>query len=370
LLLRAGAVRRLRHQSQHRRRPVRQRRARDLRTDRRSRLVCAGQLPRVVPGQHRAGHGSRCLSGQLSAAPLSRPRPGRRLGALSGERRQRRRAAVGRADAQLGTSRPALSGAHHPRGRRSGASLPHGPDRCRDGARAAVSRPAPLLPAWLRDELAARPGRWRQALVISSSAALSLGIVLVLQIASFPAPLITFKTLLPSIVCTWRNLFGRAVVIVGAALLVIPSVGVLVQVPWLLLPVFFVAISALTYIAPLEQYPVRGYCAALTVGAMAFTGIFAPYELPTTALSLSGGFLVGLLVATTISELRRTDHPHDRLSRELANAFTNARLHLREAGVRYRAESTEAPASIGSDPHVPLLPGVGDLARHLQLFDL
>ena len=233
-----------------------------------------------------------------------------------------------------------------------------------------MSSAAPLWPEWLRDELAARPGRWRQALVISGSAALALGVVLALQIGSFPAPLLAFKALMPSIVCTWRNLFTRAAVIVGAALLVIPSVGVLVQVPWLLLPVFFAAVSALTYIAPLEQYPVTGYCAALTVGSMSFTAVFAPYELGTTALSLSGGFLVGLLVATTVAELRRADHPHDRLSHELATTLTNVRLRLRDAGARYRAAAAEQPAGAAAPAPAPQPAGAGDLARRLQLFDL
>lgn len=233
-----------------------------------------------------------------------------------------------------------------------------------------MSAPAALWPAWLREELAAHPGRWRLAIVISACGTLALGVALGLQIASFPAPLIAFKAALPSIVCTWRNLLLRVAVIVVAALLVIPTVGVLVQVPWLLLPVFFAAVSALTYFAPVERSPIRGYCAALTVGAMSFTAVFAPYDLGYTALSLSGGFTIGLIIATVVAELRRTDHPHDHLSRALSDAFARSRAELRAAAARYCAApaSSSAGSAVHDERRTPHASS-GALAQHLQLLD-
>src|SRR6185369_13267886 len=233
ILLRARAVRRLRDQSQHRRRPVRQPGSRDLRPGRRPRMVRGGELPRVVPQKHHAGHGSRRLSDQLPQPSLPRPRARRRLGSLPGERRHRRRAALGRPDAQLGAPGTAVPGAHRARGPRSRSSLPHGPDRSGDGAGHAVTRPLPLLPAWLYGELAPRPGRWRQAVAMSAAATVALAIALALQIAYFPAPLLAFRALQPSIVCTWRNLLQRLIIIAAATLVTIPVVGVIVQLPWL-----------------------------------------------------------------------------------------------------------------------------------------
>ena len=226
-----------------------------------------------------------------------------------------------------------------------------------------MTRPAPLWPGWWRDELAARPGRWRQALAITASSTVALFTALLLQIATFPAPLLGFKASLPSIVCTWRNLLGRLAVIVAAGLAAVHVTGVLVQVPWLLVPVFFATVSALTYLAPVEQSPVRGYCVALTVAATVYTGIFAPAAIGDTALRLTGGFAIGLIVATLIAQLRRVDQPHELLSRSLADTFVRAETTLRAAGVRYRA----APVA---QPDAPPAPPPVSMVQHLHLFDL
>jgi hypothetical protein len=239
-----------------------------------------------------------------------------------------------------------------------------------------VNRLAPLWPAWLREELAPRPGRWRQAVAMSASGTLALGAALGLQIGSFPAPLIGFKALLPSIVCTWRNLTVRLAIIVATAVVAVHAAGILVQVPWLLLPVFVVVVSAMTYIAPVQQSPIVGYCMALTVASMSYTSVFAPLELGTAALTLSGGFSLGLIVATAITELRRADRPHLRLTRSLSAAFASSRATLREAGARFRTPpATAAARATGSGPGEP--PALHEhasitssLTQHLQLLEL
>ena len=88
----------------------------------------------------------------------------------------------------------------------------------------------------LRVELAPTAGRARQSLLIALATAVALVLSLALQVPSFAAPAIAFNALLPTIVCTWRNLLTRLVLLTAAAILVIPIAGVLVQLPWLLLP--------------------------------------------------------------------------------------------------------------------------------------
>jgi hypothetical protein len=233
-----------------------------------------------------------------------------------------------------------------------------------------VTRAAPLWPAWLREELAPRPGRWSQAVAMSAGGTLALAVALALQIGSFPAPLIGFKALLPSIVCTWRNLWVRLAVIVATAVVAIHAAGVLVQVPWLLLPVFVVVVSAVTYIAPVQQSPITGYCMALTIASMSYTSVFAPLDLATAALSLSGGFSIGLLVATAAADLRHTNRPHDRLSRSLAQSYNHARTTVREAGERFRAAAPASDQRASADQAPQPASGLPGLAQHIQLLEL
>ena len=233
-----------------------------------------------------------------------------------------------------------------------------------------MTRPLPLLPAWLYGELAARPGRWRQAVAMSAAATVALAIALGLQIASFPAPLIAFRALQPSVVCTWRNLVQRLLIIAAATLLTIPVVGFVVQLPWLLLPVFVLAISVLTYIAPVQQSPVLGYCIALIIGATAYNAVFAPLEAATTAFELAGNFAIGLIVATVVAELAGVEHAEHRLSASLAAQFERAQTRLREAAARYRADlasdAAHAPPPDVASPD----PGPGPMPQHLALLNL
>lgn len=234
-----------------------------------------------------------------------------------------------------------------------------------------MTRPLPLLPAWLYGELAPRPGRWRQAVAMSAAGTVALAIALGLQVASFPAPLLAFRALQPSVVCTWRNLLQRLVIIAVATVLTIPVVGFVVQLPWLLLPTFVLAISVLTYIAPVRESPVLGYCIALIIGATAYTGVFAPLETAATAFGLAGSFAIGLIVATVVAELAGVEHADQRLSASLAAQFERAQMRLREAGARYRAELPADATGAAAAP-VTALPdyGPGPMPQHLALLDL
>lgn len=227
-----------------------------------------------------------------------------------------------------------------------------------------MSRPLPLLPDWLRAELAPWPGRWRQAWAMGSAATIALTIALGLQIASFPAPLIAFRALLPSIVCTWSNLVERLAIIVGAALVTIHVVGVVVQVPWLLVPLFVLTISVVTYIAPVQNSPVIGYCIALTVSALSYTAVFAPQEIGSSAVVLVGGFAIGLVVATAIAQFRGVEHPDERLSRSLSATFARAQADVR--ATRAELEKDSRPVTLSAIGPLP----VSSLPQHVQLLSL
>ncbi len=225
-----------------------------------------------------------------------------------------------------------------------------------------MRRAAPLLPAWLRHELAPRRGRWRAALALSASATTALIAALTLQFATFPAPLMAFKSLLPSVVCTWRLLVIRLAVIAAGGTLGFACAGFAVQVPWLLIPGFFVATTAITYLVPIRQNPVAGYCLALTLAAVTYMGVLRPQTLGLTALNISVGFAIGVVVATLFARVRAVPTARDRLTAALSESFLTIRQRLRAAGARFRAGPS---APIGDD--VQPLSG---LAQHLQLLSL
>src|SRR5689334_16356191 len=116
-----------------------------------------------------------------------------------------------------------------------------------------MAAPAPLIPAWLRQELAATPHRWRQALLITTASTIALLVALFLQFATFPAPLLAFKGLLPNIVHSVPLLALRLTAIAAGAIAGVWVAGVGVQLPWLLLPGFFLALTLLIYLVPIRQ---------------------------------------------------------------------------------------------------------------------
>ncbi len=221
--------------------------------------------------------------------------------------------------------------------------------------------PAPLLPAWLRAELAPTPGRWRQALAATAASTVALGVTLALQFGSFPAPVLGLKGLMPGIVCTWPLLGLRLAAIAAGAYGAVLIGGLVVQLPWLLVPTFFATTTALMYLVPIRQNPIAGYCVALTVSAVVYTGVFAPRAMGATALSLGAGFAIGIVVATLFARLRATPSSAEQLADALGAAFARSGAVLRDAGARFRA-GVAAPLEAG--------PALSAMTRHLQLLSL
>ncbi|MEO8605598.1 MAG: FUSC family protein [bacterium] len=212
---------------------------------------------------------------------------------------------------------------------------------------------------WLTEELAPRPGRWREAAQIALAATLAMGIALFLQFGSFPAPLLAFKALQPGVASTWRNLWPRLVAIGGSAVVVTFAAGFLVQLPWLLVPAFFVLITAVVYLVPLRTFPIGGYALALTMAGVLFSGIFDPLGIGATALSMSVAFAIGVIVATAFEEIAGTAHPRNDLIASLVGSFTTARTTVATARARL------ASPPIGGDAAT-----LSTLATHLRLLTL
>jgi uncharacterized membrane protein YccC len=222
-----------------------------------------------------------------------------------------------------------------------------------------VSPLPPLLPEWLRAELVRTPGRWRASVAISAASTAALAIAVVLQFGSFPAPLLAFKGLLPNCVSTWRNLLPRLAVIAASALVATYAAGVLVQVPWLLLPVLLVALTVVTYLVPIRDSPIEGYTLVLTLAGVFYTGVFAPREIGSMALSMAVAFSIGITVATAANRLGAGVPPRDELGAALADRFTRIAAQTRAAGARFLAT---APAPVGGEPLT-----LSALPKHLQL---
>jgi hypothetical protein len=225
-----------------------------------------------------------------------------------------------------------------------------------------VAARAPLIPTWLRQELAPTPHRWRQAILITTSSTVALLVALFLQFAAFPAPLMGFKGLLPNIVHTVPLLALRLAAIAGGAIAGVWIAGIGVQLPWLLLPGFFLTLTVLVYFVPIRQNPIAGYCVALMTVVVTYSGIFEPFQIGGKALTLAIGFATGVTVAAAFSFLRAIPPPRERLAEALAKQLSGLRAALATAGTRFCA----------ADPpgDVPELPPQSALANQLQLLSL
>jgi hypothetical protein len=188
-------------------------------------------------------------------------------------------------------------------------------------------------------------------------------VALFLQFATFPAPLMAFKAMLPNIVHSVPLLALRLTAIASGAIVGIWVAGVAVQLPWLLLPGFFSLVTAMVYLVPIRQNPIAGYCVALMVVVVTYSGIFKPLAIGENALTLAVGFAVGVVIASAFSFLRAIPPPRVRLADALAHHLRGLRAALAVAGERFRAADDAETAA-------PELPPQSALTTHLQLLSL
>src|SRR5690606_40508893 len=103
---------------------------------------------------------------------------------------------------------------------------------------------------------------------------------------SFAAPVFALLALQRSTVCTWSNFVRRAALCIVAGVVAISIGGLLVQIPWLLLPIFFLAIALLTYGVPMTRQPLEAASIAFPLIGACFTGTYDPASITTSTRTL------------------------------------------------------------------------------------
>jgi uncharacterized membrane protein YccC len=213
----------------------------------------------------------------------------------------------------------------------------------------------------LRVELAPAPGRWWRSVFMGLGTVTALVLAWTVQVPTFSAPVVAFFGLLPPNVCTWRNLPLRLALTTVGAILSITIAGVLVQLPWLLLPAFFAGVALIAYFCPVTNgaldllallYP---FCTAF------FFGVLGPGDMPTEVGDICVGYGIGLLAATAFSRVLAADDPAATLADALAAGFARARSRLEEVTARFAAERFEP---VPGEPPIS-----SEFARHTRLLD-
>jgi uncharacterized membrane protein YccC len=220
-------------------------------------------------------------------------------------------------------------------------------------------------------ELAPAPGRWPRSVFMGLGTVTALVLAWTLQVPSFAAPIAAFFGLLPSNVCTWRKLPLRLALTAASAILSITVAGVLVQLPWLLLPAFFAGVALVAYLCPITNAPLELLALLYPSFTAFYVGVFDPAGMPTAVGEISVAYGVGIVTATAFSRLFTMDDPAVTLVGTLAAGFASARARLDEVTARFVAErfepvAGEAPVSSQFARDMQLLERVRQEGRHRE----
>jgi hypothetical protein len=221
----------------------------------------------------------------------------------------------------------------------------------------AARRPAGTVPG-----RAVEPGRTREALLVALGATLALAVSVTLQQSGFLAATMSYFALQRLVVCSWRNLPGRLVVVIGTGLAIVPIGGFLVQQGWMLLPAFFLVVTTVLYLLPLPRHPFEGASILFATALVIYGGVFDPAGIAVGARNSAVESAIGIIVATVVTELFGTSRPRARLTAELAEAFARNRERFRLSMARYRG-----PAA--GDARAGEVAIRSTLSGHLQLLD-
>jgi uncharacterized membrane protein YccC len=236
----------------------------------------------------------------------------------------------------------------------------------------AVPRPIDPTPGMIESfwaDLAPTPGRWRRSAFMGLGTATALVVAWSLQVPSFAGPVAAFFGLLPSNVCTWRKLPLRLALTAAGAILGITVAGVLVQLPWLLLPTFFAGVTLVAYFCPVTNTPLELLAVLYPMFTAFYMGVFDPSGMPTAVGEISVAYAVGIVTATAFSQLFAADDTAATLANALAEGFARARARLDQVTARFTAErfepiSVEEPISSQFTRDIQLLERVRQEGRH------
>lgn len=206
------------------------------------------------------------------------------------------------------------------------------------------------------------PGRWHETLIVAGAVTVALGVAVALQVPSFAAPNLACFAMQHVTVCTWRNMFSRLLLLLVASVVLVPVGGVLVQVPWLLVPTFFIGIVTLTYVMPFSLNPIEAVLVAFVLVGVCFSGTYDPTGIAVQTRDLAAACAIGVVSATVFSRLATRPSARLRLTEALAASFERSRTIVREAMAR-----RDAPTPPGGWPEAPVFTDLGSLVQLTNL---
>jgi len=203
--------------------------------------------------------------------------------------------------------------------------------------------------------------RWRYAAFVGAGCTTALVIALTLQVDTFFAPLLTFTAMQPHTLSSWGRMARCIWISAVAVILAMIFGGVLLQVPWLLLPCLFAVVSAVIYSIPLSSGLLEALAILPPMLRTLYTGVFAPQEMGHVALSMWAACAIGVTTATVYGRFLSPAHPRQELATLLAAALARSRTRLALAGACFRNLSQPARSL---PPPAP-----SELPARLQLLD-
>lgn len=213
----------------------------------------------------------------------------------------------------------------------------------------------------LRSELAPSKRRIRLAIRAGSACAVSLGICISVQTpwaalgAAYPLFLLS-----PMATCTWRNMVLRLVAIVVACAASVPLIGVLVDIPWAMVPVGILVVAAITYFAPIGRDLMVWKACMTGIATVMVEGTFHSDAIGTAAMGSVAALSIAVVVSTVFANLLWPESPVQVLADQLADSFRAGRQRLGTALSEFAASSEEA-----GPPATPIVLGLGDNIRAL-----
>lgn len=206
------------------------------------------------------------------------------------------------------------------------------------------------------------PGRWHETLIVAGAVTVALGVAVALQVPSFAAPNLACLALQHMTVCTWRNMIFRLLILLAAVVVLVPVGGVLVQIPWLMVPTFFVGIVALTYVMPFALNPIESVLIAFVLVGVCFSGTYDPTTIAVQTRNLAAACAIGVVSATVFTQLATRPSARLRLTEALAASFDRSRTIVRDAMAR--RDSAPPP---GGWPEAPVFSDLGNLVQIMNL---
>ncbi len=160
--------------------------------------------------------------------------------------------------------------------------------------------------------------------------------------------------------CTWRNMVLRLVAIVAACAASVPLIGVLVDIPWAMVPVGIIVVAAVTYFAPVGRDLMVWKACMTGIATVMVEGTFHPDAIGTAAMGSVAALSIAVVVSTVFAKLLWPESPVQVLADQLANSFRAGRQRLGTALSEFAASSAEA-----GPPATPIVLGLGDNIRAL-----